>query len=83
MTPVMTFAHLLFSMATTTYILWQSSSRNETLVGEHGEPTKSTAIRAYARPFVGKRASGAWVRNRQGRIGWVYRTKGMMYGQKL
>jgi len=56
MTPVMTFAHLLFSIATTAYILLAIQFEERDLVREHGDSYKE-----YRRsvpmliPFVGKR----------------------------
>jgi len=59
MTPVMTLAHLLFSIATTAYILLAIQFEERDLVREHGE-----AYEAYRRsvpmlvPLVGNRGSG-------------------------
>lgn len=56
MTPVMTFAHLLFSIATTAYILLAIQFEERDLVREHGD-----SYEEYRRsvpmliPFVGKR----------------------------
>ena len=60
MTPVMTFAHLLFSIATTAYILLAIQFEERDLVREHGD-----SYEEYRRsvpmliPFVGKRQSNA------------------------
>jgi protein-S-isoprenylcysteine O-methyltransferase Ste14 len=76
MTPVMTFAHLLFSIATTTYILLAIQFEERDLVREHGDTYEE-----YRRsvpmlvPFVGKRASDAGSGIVKVESDGVYRTK--------
>jgi len=62
MTPVMTLAHLLFSIATTAYILLAIQFEERDLVREYGEDYKE-----YRRsvpmliPFIGKHGSVAGI----------------------
>lgn len=62
MTPVMTLAHLLFSVATTAYILLAIQFEERDLIREHGkeyETYKQTVPMLI--PFAGKRDSGAGI----------------------
>ena len=77
MTPVMTLAHLLFSIATTAYILLAIQLEERDLVREHGD-----AYEEYRRsvpmlvPFVGKRSS-----DRGSRIVKVESDRGLLDGK--
>jgi len=70
MTPVMTLAHLLFSIATTAYILLAIQFEERDLVRDHGD-----AYEEYRRavpmllPFVGKRGSNRGTGTVKGRVG--------------